>query len=380
MSRLRTALAAVAVAALAVPTLGSPAQAGGRHHDAPSRDSWRVSAPIVSGLVGPLGLAVQANGDAYVAETFAGRLTEVTGRDRSRVVANAPGITGVSSSRNGVVFTSSDKPDQATTNASQLRLLRRAGLSTPVGDIWRFERLVNPDRVNSYGFQNLSRACSLQVPADMRSYRGILDSHAYKVAELGRNNYVVADAGGNDILQVRNGRVSLVAVLPPIPSRVTPAVRAAFNLPLCTLGKIFNFEPVPTDVEVGSDGWLYVSSLPGGPEGMEGAVLGARGAVFKVHPNRGTVQRVATGFSGAVDIALDGRTIYVAEMFGNKISRVVGSRGVTVVNVNTPGAIEWARGKLYATIDVLPPETGAPNGKLVTIEQARLFQPDRHRR
>ena len=51
--------------------------------------------------------------------------------------------------------------------------------------------------------------------------------------------------------------------------------------PACVVGEEYAFEPVPTDVEFGPDGWLYVSSLPGGPED---ASLGARGAVFRVNP------------------------------------------------------------------------------------------------
>lgn len=34
-------------------------------------------------------------------------------------------------------------------------------------------------------------------------------------------------------------------------------------------GAPHNFEPVPIDVEIGDDGMLYVSTLPGGPEGPE---------------------------------------------------------------------------------------------------------------
>lgn len=49
----------------------------------------------------------------------------------------------------------------------------------------------------------------------------------------------------------------------------------------CVVGHEYAFEPMPTDVEIGPDGWLYVSSFPGGPEDPS---LGARGAIFRINP------------------------------------------------------------------------------------------------
>ena len=61
----------------------------------------------------------------------------------------------------------------------------------------------------------------------------------------------VADAAGNTILSVKpNGKVKTLAVLPPVPVVITPEAAAANKLPACTVGRTFNFEPVPTDVEV----------------------------------------------------------------------------------------------------------------------------------
>ena len=66
--------------------------------------------------------------------------------------------------------------------------------------------------------------------------------------------------------------------------------RRRIGLPACVTGLNYKFEPVPTDVEMGPDGWLYVSSLPGGPE--DGS-LGAQGRVYKVNPANGKVVEVA---------------------------------------------------------------------------------------
>lgn len=50
---------------------------------------------------------------------------------------------------------------------------------------------------------------------------------------------------------------------------------SGLGLDPCFVGRTYWFEPVPTDIEVGRGGQLYVPSLLGGPEGDE---LGARGS------------------------------------------------------------------------------------------------------
>ena len=73
---------------------------------------------------------------------------------------------------------------------------------------------------------------------------------------------------------------------------------------------------MPTDVELGPDGWLYVSSLPGGPE--DGS-LGAQGRVYKVNPETGEVGcRQGIGQRGQPAVAGDG-DVYVAELFAGAI-------------------------------------------------------------
>ena len=54
-----------------------------------------------------------------------------------------------------------------------------------------------------------------------------MDSHAYSVARY-KNKWVVADAGGNDLLWVTNrGKISTLAVLPSQPLKITPEIAAA---------------------------------------------------------------------------------------------------------------------------------------------------------
>ncbi len=345
----RVLTATLAGAALVVPAT-LPASAA----PAPS-----PSAPIATGLAGPLGLAVGHHGTVYVAQSFSGTLTKIRHGHR-RDIASEPGsdISGVAVGRHGrvayTVTTFSGEPPEGSVVSAYVKRIGRNGKAHIVGDTWAYEQRRNPDQVNSYGFQDLTPQCAAQVPEEVgggEPYTGLLDSHPYALAALRDGSYLVADAAANDILRVwPNGRIRTVAVLPPQPLEVTAELAQGQGLPKCTVGHVYNFEPVPTDVEVGPFGLLYVSTLPGGPEDPS---LGARGSVYLINPWNGHARRLATGFLGAVDLAVSPwGQVYVAELFGNKISRVTRHGAQTVAEVTQPGAIEWTWRGLYATTDV----------------------------
>ena len=124
---------------------------------------------------------------------------------------------------------------------------------------------------------------------------------------------------------------------------------------------------MPTDVELGPDGWFYVTSLPGGPED---ASLGARGTVQKVNPHNHHIKIVAKGFLGATGLAVSRTgTIFVAELFAGQVSVVKhgAKTGTPLVKLSQPAAIELLGTKLYVTTDVLS-ETG---GGAITIVPLR---------
>ena len=185
------------------------------------------------------------------------------------------------------------------------------------------------------GLTDLTGCNPADLPPEAR-YSGIIDSHPYSVAAWGRSSWVVADAGGNDLVRVdRRGSVRKLAVLPAQPTLITAAAAAAQKLPDCVVGKTYNFEAVPTDVEVGRGGWLYVTTLPGGPEDPS---AGARGSVYRVNPWTGRSTLVATGFAGATNLAIGAKgEIYVAEFFGGKISVI--KNGRTTPYVSLPGVV-----------------------------------------
>jgi len=72
---------------------------------------------------------------------------------------------------------------------------------------------------------------------------------------------VVADAGGNDILSVTHGAISLVALL-PFGIAPAPAMPGA---PAPPPGGTIPVDPVPTSVVRAPDGTLYVGQLTGFP-------------------------------------------------------------------------------------------------------------------
>ena len=126
---------------------------------------------------------------------------------------------------------------------------------------------------------------------------GTIDSNPFKIARLG-GNVVVADAGGNAIIQVDDGVLSTFAVFP---NRVVPGPGGA-PIPM---------QPVPTSVAEGPDGALYVGQLTGFPFPVGGA------AVFRVV--QGSEPEVfADGFTNIIDIAFDREgALYVLQISKN---------------------------------------------------------------
>ena len=216
-----------------------------------------------------------------------------------------------------------------------------------------YEERANPDQVNQYGIVN-APDCAKSFLGPDASYTGRVDSHAFSVAAYKNGSWLVADAAGNDIVKFSaKGKPSTVAVLPPQPLKITPEFVAAAGLPPaaadCLVGLTYNFEAVPTDIEVGHNGYLYVTTLAGGPE------VGARSSVYRINPRNGHSKLLATGFAGATNLALFRGKIYVAELFGGQISVV--RHGAPAKYLALPGAlaIEAGRGALYAGTGVTGP-------------------------
>jgi hypothetical protein len=310
--------------------------------------STRAASPTVTvvndDVIAPFSLALN-RGRVYVADGGASLVSRVVD-GQLRTVATGPAapgdVSGLDLSRNGRHLAYTTTTDEAHTKTS-LEIVGPLG-SRVSADLAGYEARVNPDKIRRYGVDNPSQ-CVRDAFEDMENgapvqYGGLVDSHPYAVAFYG-GKWVVADAGGNDLLWVdRRGRVSTAAVLPRQPLRITTAIATSLGLPSCVVGVTYNFEAVPTDVELGPDGYLYVSILAGGPESP---ALGARSRVYRVDPDTGRSTLVGRRLAGATNLAVaaDG-TIYVAELFGGRISKLVDGAPTTYVQL--PGALSVEAG------------------------------------
>lgn len=365
----KSVICLVAAGALVATSIATASPAAANGGDPPVAGE---PVTIAEGLVTPLSLEVDRQRVSYVTQNFTGILTRIARDGTTTELASAPGeeISAVSS-RDGYVYYAQIAQDHSS--GVFKRVPAAGGEPEVVADLWAHENSENPDGDVSYGFQGISDECAAQFPepGPMISpavYTGLVDIHPY--SSLALNNAVfVADAGANAITRVGyDGTVSTVAVLPPqAPIEVTEDLLAIIppdqGIPDCVLGSSVILEPVPTDIEIGPDGWLYVTTLPGGPETP---ALGGRGSVYKVNPKTGEVGLVASGFTTSTNLAVatDG-TIYVTELFGGpegagQISVLPkgATEPVVLAAVPQPAAIEIRSNRLFVTWNALS-ETGA---------------------
>jgi hypothetical protein len=348
--------AALAVGAI-VALVATPAGAHSAGHRGPTVHV------LSSDYLFPLQFAV-GRGKIYVSDSGTATLSEL---GSSTPIATGPqgagDIAGVDLNRDGAPGLAYTSTDFSVGRATLTQLPHRAGAVT--ADLSGFEQANNPDGDVHYGVDNPSQ-CVIDAFASIpdappATYQGIIDAHPYAVSDAPGSSWWVADAGGNDVLRVSDsGAVFVVSVLPRQPTLITAEMAASLGLPDCVAGVTYNFEPVPTDVEVGPDGMLYVSTLPGGPEDPS---LGARGSVYRVNPHTGSATRIATGFLGATNVAVDPTgKVYVAELFAGRISVIKNGTVTPVVDVPNVAGIEFAGGSLYASTMAPFDETGNPSG------------------
>ena len=332
---------------------------------------------FASGLAGPLHLSAGEHGTVTVSEEFVGRLTRVDAHGTKKVLyENADWDVAGNAQQGSTMYFVESKgagPMDSRPLTGHVRSIDEDGHQRTFGDFAALETQHNADKEARYGFRNLPPDCAAQLPREVPAASGgDVDSHPYGMTVSGRTIYV-ADAGANSVVSVdvRSGRTKTVAVLPPRPFKITAEAAAASHLPACTVGRTYAFEPVPTDVVAGPGDWLYVSTLPGGPEDP---ALGARGAVFKVDPDNGRVELLADHVMSPTGLVVnDDGDVYVASLFGKgvlKIDRHSGKQSV-VLNAALTADVDLRGSTLYATVHALPPEGAAPsppNGQVASTD------------
>lgn len=373
MSRSRAILAAVAAGSLAslavaaAPVANAHGSQGSSH-----KPGW--SRTLTTDVLLPFQMSI-AKGKVYVADGALGVVARLDGSALTTLATPQPGwdVAGVDVAKDGsLAYTTSFAPPDEFAHTGAELVIKAKNKRDVVADIYAYESTHNPDAKNTYGLPPGDscpggRAALEQGTGAPATYTGLVDPHPYSVASLGNGSWAVADAGANAIFKVdARGRVSTIAVLPPQPLKITQQVYDTLGLPpdpalTCLIGMTYSFEPVPTDVEVGPFGQLWVTTLPGGPE--DGS-LGARGSLYVVNPRFGASFKIASGFfsSTNVGVAPDG-TAYVAELGGNKIDKVTWwGKKSTFKTLQAPLAVEVDGPWLYAATAGLDLDAGVPNG------------------
>jgi hypothetical protein len=175
--------------------------------------------------------------------------------------------------------------------------------------------------------------------------RGGPDTDPVGFIKRGRG-FVVADAGGNDIVSVsRRGRVNAIRTF------------GTRSFPNPFGGPAVDMQAVPTSVVRGPRGSLYVSELTGFPF--------PRGAarIYRVAPGQRT-QVVATGLTNVTDLAWHRGHLYAVQISdvglaaeppnsvpsGSLVRVVPGGKPVTVAdNLAAPYGVAIRHGKAYVT-------------------------------
>jgi SMP-30/Gluconolactonase/LRE-like region len=308
---------------------------------------------VADRLNNPRGLDLR-HGALYVAEAGTGGDTCLP--DDGPCVGLTSSITKVSHGRQRRVvegLLSFAGPDgTGAIGVDDVSVARRGGglfmIATALGCQDQLPPGLPPEVVRQNG--KLLRGHAKRVVADITAFECANDpdgqgveSNPYSVYAASRHHQVVADAAGDSVLDVRNGRVSLLAVIPSSPNGT---------------------DQVPTSVTRGPDGAYYVGTL------AEGAGNGGAN-VWRIVPGHAPEVYVG-GLTAVVDIAFgpDGSlyasefvTDWTSEIPSGAVVRVRPDGRRTVLGQGSlflPGGVAVDRhGNLYVANWSILPATGS---------------------
>lgn len=264
-----------------------------------------VAAPAVAGAVGgfegPLfGLTTAPNGDILIADASIG--IESLRKGEVGPTIPRPGATDVDAIGRKSLWVTTGAGEDPNANTGQGLWRVSDDEARLVADLFAFEESENPD-------------------GHLEGH-GVPDSNPFDVQALRGRAAVVADAGGNDLLEVNNnGDIEVLAVFPD-ELVSTDNVKDLAGCPdsgadLCFLPPQLPAQAVPTSIAVGPDGHYYVGELKGFPSPVDESRIWrvAPDATGADCPNPDCVIVFDGGFTSIIDLAFgpDGN-LYVAEI------------------------------------------------------------------
>jgi hypothetical protein len=256
-------------------------------------DEYQFSAPVFE-------IEATANGSILVAEHTT--IKEIHRGSVSTVgeIDSITSIQGLVADGRGSIYAATGALDLA--EGAAVYHVSRGGVKM-VADIEAFETAEDPDAA-------LWKVPECEAIADENFSAGP-QSNPYHMVGLTGSSQLVADAAGNTLLQTHNnGRVDLVATF-------TPPVDGNGDYRVLIPGTDFDcyVQPVPTAVDVGSDGAYYVGELTGVPAvpGWSRVWRVEAGANDVVCPSADCVE-VISDLTSVIDVAFgpDG-LLYVVE-------------------------------------------------------------------
>lgn len=316
---------------------------------------------VASGLNNPRQLTFAPTGALFVAESgtggsgpcfvasagsrvcygTTGSITEISHGHQRRVLTGLPSLAEAGGAQ-------AAGPADITMTGSQKYVI---AMGLGAGPAQRAQLLPRNGQVLGTLIQGKMKHGSWSILADVAANeaannpdKGQLDTNPAAVVRQG-SRYLVADAGGNDVVQATHkGAFSTVAVFP------TKMVTNPFGPP----GTTVPMQAVPTSVAIGPDGAKYVSQLTGFPFPVGKAII------YRVVPGHAPA-KYATGLTNVTDLAFapDG-TLYAVEiatkgLTGSPIGSVVripagGGTPTTVVGgLFAPYGIALHHGSAYVT-------------------------------